>query len=174
MLTQTQLDWWRRVAEVLESGGEGIGIVISSDDLIALTSRASEMITEEPQAGAPREGPCWCNGPYPRDGQHHEFCRARCRAWKLFKTVLSMSCDEQIAWERIQAEEDKKRQTALRPPKTTKKNKAKKEVHGQEDEEEIESAELSDEAIKRIRAMGQDKQDKDEGKKEKEVIGFLL
>lgn len=44
------------------------------------------------KAGAPREdedgSPCWCNGPWKGDEQHHEFCRERRIAWRQFLETL--------------------------------------------------------------------------------------
>ena len=51
----------------------------------------SEQEEEQTKHGAPRgteENPCWCNGPWEREEQHHDFCRRRRLAWKLFMESL--------------------------------------------------------------------------------------
>lgn len=30
----------------------------------------------------PREGPCWCNGPYSVEANHHEWCRTNRAVWR--------------------------------------------------------------------------------------------
>lgn len=46
-----------------------------------------------PNPAAPRgtpENPCWCNGPWKKENQHHSFCRKRRSAWHSFLTSLDV------------------------------------------------------------------------------------
>lgn len=37
----------------------------------------------------PREGPCWCNGPYSQEKDHHSWCRANRQTWRKALRLLS-------------------------------------------------------------------------------------
>ena len=66
----------------------GVPIILRADTIETLICEKEEVYSDCPLSGASRKGPCWCNGPYTKDTDHHGFCQERRKAWFAFLKTL--------------------------------------------------------------------------------------
>ena len=87
-MDEAWFDQWERLANAAVDSGHSV--VLTPFDLQALLCEIRHGTL--PDDGAPRHdadgSPCWCNGPYARNEDHHSWCRGRRKAWRKFLRVL--------------------------------------------------------------------------------------